>query len=103
MAILSVLFTGLLSTYPIASIIVLAVIVYFIPMKDMVKGYLFGFIPGIVTTSILILEGFAVSNHYIYFVSIGIVVLYFETKLLIVYGVTVNAFLGALLNSLSNR
>jgi methyl-accepting chemotaxis protein len=65
---------------------IVSVILYFIPMNKFIKSILFGLIPVLATSALFILTDFALDFHYIFFAATAMVALYFNYKLLIVYG-----------------
>lgn len=78
------------ATYSAFVVIVLTLVIYFTPMNNYVKGYIFAVLPVLSTTMTLLMGGFALSSHYIYFVAIGIISLYFERRLLLIFGASLN-------------
>jgi len=78
----------------IYTIVVVAVasIVYFLPINDLVKGFLFAFVPATIAIALIHLDGggFSLINHYIIVVSIAIIAMYFEAKLIVIFGVYIN-------------
>ena len=62
----------------------LALIVYFIPVNQYIKGLFFGVIPGAVSMALFFLIQFTLDKHYMIFASAAIVALYFKKELLIV-------------------
>jgi len=79
--------TILTQTLPIAAIVV---VLYFLPIKALVKGFLLGLLPTISVLAVLYLDGYGLDRHYLIFVSIAMVALYFESKLLIIHGLVLN-------------
>ena len=73
-----------------AVIVVLAVVIYFIPIGKYLKGFLFGLIPGIVMIALFYLTGFSIDKHYIIMASVAISALYFKKEILLAYGVVMN-------------
>ena len=69
---------------------ILSTALYFVPVKRFLKSLLFGMIPIIAISALFILSGFALDFHYVIFAATTMVALYFNYKLLIVYGVGVN-------------
>lgn len=84
-------FIGML-TY-ILPIVVLTSLVYFIKMKDDLKGVLLALIPTIIIAALFIIDGFALNKHYIIFLPIAMIALYFEKKLVVIHGINVNVLL----------
>ena len=69
---------------------IISTILYFIPMKRFIKSLLFGLIPVISVTALLALDSFALDFHYIYCLCAVIIALYFNSRLVIVFGALVN-------------
>lgn len=80
-------------------IIVAMVITYFLPIGYRIKAILLSLFPYIVLLAVLVLlSGFSLDIHYMIFVDIIMIVLYFDTKLLIIYDVIINVlYIGAYL------
>jgi len=72
---------------------VLALIVYFIPMRGHIKGFIMCMIPTFATLGVTYFEGASISVHFIYFVSIAMATLYFKKELLVTYAGFLNVFL----------
>jgi len=89
---ISILAAGAPISYMVPPIVVMIVtiVIYFIPMNSYIKGLIFALIPTISSTFSLVTGSFAVSNHYIYFMAISIVALYFSWKLIVAYGIVLN-------------
>lgn len=69
---------------------------YFMPgIKDRIKGILFCIIPFAILLGIMIFdEGYALDTHYSMYITMFMVGLYFDTKLVIGYGIIYNILLG---------
>lgn len=66
-------------------------IVYFIPIKDNFKAIIISLVPAVVAvTSILGSGAFPLGNHYLILISVVMIGLYFDSKLIIIYGAIVN-------------
>ena len=78
---------NILYSLPLA---VIAVIIYFLPIRDNLKGILFSFFPAVGMFVLLHLDGFNLDKHYILFVAITMVALYFESKLIVILGIYLN-------------
>lgn len=81
-------FFGIL-TYALP-IVVLTSIVYFLKIKDNLKGFLLAFIPTVVVGALFIIDGFALNKHYMLFLPIAMIALYFEKKLVVLHGIILN-------------
>jgi len=44
-------------------ILVLTTIVYFLPLKELVKGFLFGFIPTVTIFALFFVDGYSLDKH----------------------------------------
>lgn len=64
----------------------LATINYFIPSPDRVKGLLFALFPLTVITALFFIDRFALNKHYILFFTIILIALYFDKKLIVIFG-----------------
>lgn len=71
-------------------VLLLITVVYFLKIPDNVKAILFGFIPSLTIFVLFVLDGFSVDKHYILFVPIAMIALYFEKWLLIIHAVYLN-------------
>lgn len=70
---------------------ILALILYFVPLKTYVKGFFISIIPTLVCFFITYSEGASLGENYIYFISIAMVTLYFKKELLLIYAGLLNA------------
>lgn len=66
-------------------VIVIATINYFMRYGDLVKAFIFPFIPLLVMSAFFFLDGFALNKHYVLVFTIVMAALYFQKKLLAVY------------------
>lgn len=81
-------FLGILTyALPIA---ILTSIVYFLKIKDDVKGFLLAFIPTAVVAALFIIDGYALNKHYMMFIPITMIGMYFEKKLVLMHGIVLN-------------
>lgn len=71
-------------------ILVLSTIVYFVPLGNLIKGFLFGFIPTITIVALFFIDGFSMDKHYIIFVAIAMITMYFEKRLIVIEGILLN-------------
>lgn len=79
-------------------ILVLTSIVYFIKIKDNIKGLLFSLIPTIVVSILFVIDGYALNKHYMLFIPIAMIALYFEKKLILIHGIFVNLLMFLVYN-----
>ncbi len=71
-------------------VMALVTIIFFIPMNDLVKGFFIGLVPTLTGIALTYVNGFNLAHHYILIISVAIIALYFEAKLLVVYSVFLN-------------
>lgn len=81
-------FFGIL-TYALP-ILILTSIVYFLKIKDDLKGFLLAFIPTAIIAALFIIDGYALNKHYMMFLPIAMIALYFEKKLVVIHGIGLN-------------
>lgn len=74
-------------------IVVLAAVIYFVPLKVTVKGYLLALIPTVAAFALLVIDGFDIEKYFILFTSIAMAALYFNVKVIVSYWVTLNVIL----------
>ena len=74
------------------SVIALAILNYFMKHPNMVKAVLFAALPGTVIFALYFLDGYALNKHYFMFITIVMAAIYFDRKILVTYGVLVQAF-----------
>ena len=81
--------------YIIIAISVSAVVGIFYVMKlpRMVKAVLFATLNGTAVFALFILDGYGLSKHYLFFVTIVMATIYFERKILITYGLILNVYI----------
>lgn len=70
--------------------IILAVINYFLPINDYVKGLIFGIVPTISICVLFIIFGYELNKHYIIMCSVALMALYFKKEITIVHGIILN-------------
>lgn len=73
--------------------IILAIINYFLPINDYLKGLIFGIVPPLTMCLLLILAGFELNRHYIIWCTIALMALYFKKEITIAHGIVVNKLL----------
>ena len=72
-------------------------ILFFIPIKDGIKAIILSLVPTIVAVSSILTNGaFPLGNHYLFLISIVMISLYFDKKLILLYGIFVNIVIIAL-------
>lgn len=71
-------------------ILILTSIVYFLKIKDDIKGFLLAFIPTLVILALFLIDGYALNKHYMIFIPIAMIALYFEKKLILIHGIGLN-------------
>lgn len=82
---------GMLTVYQSLFACVVLTILFFIPIKDSIKAIIISLVPTIVAlTSILSNATFPLGNHYLILISIVMISLYFDKKLILIYGSIVN-------------
>jgi len=88
---------GLSNTVPLvlsgAAVILLAVINYLLPIRPYLKGLLFAIFPNIVILSIFYFDKFTVNKHYLLFLTIAMIALYFRKELILAFGIYYNVAL----------
>lgn len=75
---------------------ILVTVVYFLKINRFAKSLLFGLIPALAVCAAMMLDVFSLDKHYMVFAATALIALYFNRKLLIVYGSVVNAALIAM-------
>lgn len=68
------------------SVLVISIITYFLPIKEYVKGFCLSLLPCVVVIALFVADGYALNKHYIIFLSIAMVTLYFKKELIIALG-----------------
>jgi methyl-accepting chemotaxis protein len=69
-----------------------AFLIYFMKLPYMLKAVLFSALPGTITFALYFIDGFALNKHYFIFVTIIMAAIYFDRKILITYGLIIDAF-----------
>lgn len=80
--------SDLIYSMPLALV---AVGIYFLPIKDLIKGQLFAGIPALAMFALFLVDGVGLEKHYILFISIAMITLYFEAKRILIHGVLIDA------------
>lgn len=81
------------NAYAGAGVTVIVLIIYFLPIKDLIKGFFIGLVPALVGVALSMMGDFSLANHYIIIVSIAIIALYFCSKLMIIFGLSLDVLL----------
>lgn len=68
------------------AVLVISTINYFLPINTYVKGFIFAITPALVVIYLLLIDGFALDNHYILICTIAMAALYFRKDLLLYFG-----------------
>jgi len=71
----------------------LATGLYFLKLPRFIKSLLFGLLPFVAMVAYFLISGFDLGNHYIVFASITMIALYFNEKLVLVFGAVTNVLL----------
>ncbi len=74
-------------------VVVFACLIYFMNIPNMLKAVLFSTLPGTAVFVLFLIEGFTLNKHYFIFVTIVMAAIYFDRKILITYGLIVEAYL----------
>lgn len=75
---------------------ILATIVYYVKMNRFVKSLLFGLIPAAAVSATIFMSTFELDKHYMLLIATAIIALYFNPKLLVVYGGFINVLIISL-------
>ncbi|QNU66864.1 hypothetical protein EHE19_018885 [Ruminiclostridium herbifermentans] len=84
---INIAISNAINAMPVA---IFATVLYFIPIKRFIKSLLFGLIPVTAITALFALNGFALDFHYVYCLSAVMIALYFNSKLVIIFGIVVD-------------
>ncbi len=82
----------------ISSLAVMALItvIYFLPIKDIVKGFLMAMVPALTGSALFIVSGYDLGNHFVVILSVTMIALYFESNALIGFGIVLGGIYTAL-------
>ena len=69
-----------------ACVLLLAILNYYLKIHNTLKGIIFAILPSLVMAILFFLDGYALNKHYILLFTIVMVALYFNKKMLSVYG-----------------
>ena len=72
------------------AVIGLATTNYFLPISNRLKGAFFGFLPAAVVTVLFFIDGYALNKHYLIIITIFMIALYFDHKLVAAYALFLN-------------
>ena len=75
------------------SVIGCAMINYFVKIPYILKAFLFPALPGTVIYVLFFLDGYALNKHYFMFITIVMAAIYFDKKILLLYGALVEFFI----------
>lgn len=64
----------------------LAIGLYFIPLKRIVKGLLYAIIPATVIVALFALDGYSINRHYLLIATVIVVATYFDRKAIAIFG-----------------
>lgn len=81
---------GIDTSFKTVGVAVLALIIYFLPIRSYIKGMLISFIPTLACFLVTYIEGTTWTINFIYFVAIAMVTLYFKKELLLIYAGLLN-------------
>jgi|GEM_PF-2146942 len=82
------IFVTLLQSAPVG---LLALLVYFLKLPRFTKSLLFGVIPMLAVCATFYMMPFTVDRHYMLLITVAVVTLYFNSRLLAVFGAIINA------------
>lgn len=72
------------------SVLIMSVIVYFLPIKNYVKGFCLSLLPCIVIIALFVADGYSLNKHYIILLTIAMVTLYFKKELILLLGLLID-------------
>mgnify|MGYP003391117461 CR=1 FL=1 len=72
------------------AVVAIATVNYLLPTPDRVKGALFAILPATVVTVLFFIDGFALNKHYLLFITIFMIAMYFDHKLIATYTLFLN-------------
>jgi methyl-accepting chemotaxis protein len=73
-----------------ASIVLISIGNFFIPINRYIKGLLFAGLPALVVFALIFADGYNINKHYMLIVTIAMVTLYFKKELIVAFGVIYN-------------
>src|SRR5690606_3806455 len=71
-------------------VIGLAVMNYFLPIRQYFKGFLFAFITSIIIMTLFYLDGYALNKHYMLMLTIVMAAMYFRKEIILAFSVWIN-------------
>ncbi|MCU9614826.1 methyl-accepting chemotaxis protein [Caldibacillus lycopersici] len=74
-------------------VIVLSIVNYFLPIPTYGKGFIFAILPNVVVMALFYLDGYALNKHYLLFLTIAMIALYFKKELILIFAVILNVAL----------
>ncbi|GFN33171.1 methyl-accepting chemotaxis protein [Paenibacillus xylaniclasticus] len=74
-----------------AGIAALSTLVYFVRIPDKSKALMFALIPAVVILALFYIDGFGLNKHYILMFTVIMIALYFDKKLIVIFGCIVSS------------
>lgn len=81
------------SLVPVAAgtaVVILSGINYFLPINKNIKALIFALSPALIVMALFVVDVFALNKHYMLFITIAMITLYFKKELIVAYGVIMN-------------
>lgn len=78
------------------SVIACGLLNYFIKIPYRIKAVLFAALPGTVIFALYLLDGFALNKHYFMFITVVMAAIYFDRKILLIYGALIEVYVVSL-------
>lgn len=72
------------------SVLAMAILTYFLPIKNYVKGLCLSFLPCIVIIALFVVDGYSLNKHYIILLTVAMVTLYFKKELILILGLFID-------------
>ncbi|MFD2628142.1 methyl-accepting chemotaxis protein [Oceanobacillus kapialis] len=66
---------------------------YLTPLPTYIKGFIFAFIPNVVVILLFVIDGYALNKHYVIFLTIAMIAMYFKKELILTFGIVLNIML----------
>ena len=74
------------------AIVLFSFINYYAKISDTVKAVLFAALPGTVIFAMFLLDGYTINKHYFLFITVVMATIYFNRKILVMYGLLVLSY-----------
>ncbi|MFS0674556.1 methyl-accepting chemotaxis protein [Ornithinibacillus sp. 179-J 7C1 HS] len=74
-------------------VIIISSVNYLLPLPTYVKGFIFAIIPNVVVMLLFVLDGFALNKHYLIFLTVAMVAMYFKKELILIFGIVLNVLI----------